>query len=369
MPRHRNLNLKKFIDSIPEPLIKEYFKQKLKGKSSLPIKSFDYNSVNKFLSTIKDGEIKDSILEDFTHVNDICEKMMNILVKAIHRYGIKTTGEETKEALAMCVFLRHKEAFEYAYDYYCLFNSTSKMSHHNITAGDFRITRKKIDRFKEKIVKFYSKLAKGRECRVRHYNDKDETVVVVMHGSYKRSVSIWKGLRVKTLFFRPANEDILQFNKKTSVLSVKAPYRKDKENYIKAFTETILEDESQAERTDRDVTYTLEPLQKRTFSFNGNEDIRAITLLEVKLAMRGAGAPTMTISSDDVLRTLQNDLYGVSLSSGDIVHAKFRFTLNIDGKRRRVTFEITPPNVTDLTKKRYADIIGAYLKENGVKLV
>ena len=27
MPRHRNLNLKKFIDSIPEPLVKEYFKQ------------------------------------------------------------------------------------------------------------------------------------------------------------------------------------------------------------------------------------------------------------------------------------------------------------------------------------------------------
>ena len=36
---------------------------------------------------------------------------------------------------------------------------------------------------------------------------------------------------------------------------------------------------------------------------------------------------------------------------------------------RNVILEITPPNVTDLTKKRYADIIGDYLKENGVTLV
>lgn len=31
MPRHRSLNLKKFIESIPEPLIEEYFKQKVGG--------------------------------------------------------------------------------------------------------------------------------------------------------------------------------------------------------------------------------------------------------------------------------------------------------------------------------------------------
>lgn len=64
----------------------------------------------------------------------------------------------------------------------------------------------------------------------------------------------------KDALFRPANEDILQFNKDTSVLSIKALYQKDKVNYINAFTEAILGDESQAERPDRDVTYTLEPL-------------------------------------------------------------------------------------------------------------
>ncbi len=333
------------------------------------LSAFDHVTVKTFLDDLTDEELQRSILEDFTHINDICEKMMNILVKAINRYDIETSGEEQTQELAMHVFLHHPEAFDYAYDYYCLFNSTSKMSQYNITATDFEVTDEKVEKFKQRIIQFYSEQLKGQECLVRHYDDQDEVVIVVIHGSYKRSLSVWDGPEPKTLFFRPANEDILQFNKRTSVLSVKAPYQKDKENYIRAFTEAIIRDESQAERPDRDETYTLQPLQKGTFSFTGNEFIRDITLLEVKLAMREVGTPTIVISSGDVIKTLQDGVVGVDLSAGDIVHAKFRFTLDIDGKRRRVTFEITPPNVTDLTKKRHADIIGAYLKENGVKLV
>lgn len=143
MPRHRSLNLKKFIDSIPEPLVKEYFKQKLGGGASFSLKTFDYDSVNKLLDIVKNEELKSSILEDFTHINDICEKMMNILVKAVQRYGIETTGEEERQARAMDIFLHHKEAFDYAYDFYCLFNASSKMSHHNITADDLEITPEK----------------------------------------------------------------------------------------------------------------------------------------------------------------------------------------------------------------------------------
>ena len=38
MPRHRSLNLKKFIDSIPEPLVEEYFEHKIKGGGSKKVK-------------------------------------------------------------------------------------------------------------------------------------------------------------------------------------------------------------------------------------------------------------------------------------------------------------------------------------------
>jgi len=42
MPRHRSLNLKEFVDSIPESLVEEYFNQKVEGRGSPSLKTFDY---------------------------------------------------------------------------------------------------------------------------------------------------------------------------------------------------------------------------------------------------------------------------------------------------------------------------------------
>jgi hypothetical protein len=54
--------------------------------------------------------------------------MMNILVKAVQYYAILTTGKEERQALAMDIVFHHKEAFDYAYDFYCLFNTSIKMT-------------------------------------------------------------------------------------------------------------------------------------------------------------------------------------------------------------------------------------------------
>jgi len=369
MPRHRNLNLKKFIDSIPASLLEEYFTHKLGDDQPLSLQAFDYETVAEFIDTNQDEALIGSILEDFTHINDLGEKVMNILNQAVDRYGIMTSGEEQRQELAMDLFLHHKEAYEYAYDRFCLFNATSKMSQHNIATEGFELTPAKVESFKSRVSDFYSKLAKGQECLVRHYDEKDQTVVVIIHGSYKRSVVVWDGQEIKTIFFRPANEDILLYDRSTATLSVKARVAKDRDHYIKAFTSAILEDESQASRQDRDATYTLKPLQDGTFSFEGNEEIISITLREVKLKYGGITSPEITVKSDDVLETLKGKDIGISLNAGEIITAKFRFRLDVDGKQRNVTFEITPPNVTDLTRKKYADIISAYLKENGIKLV
>jgi len=369
MPRHRSLNLRKFLDPIPEALLKEYFVMKMPEGIPQSIKSYDYESIKAYLESIKDDQLERSILEDFTHINDVCEKVMNFLITAINNNGIEISKEKNREELSMCVFLHHKDAFEYAYDHYCLYNSSSKMSHHRIASENFTLTSNKIERFKEKLINFYANLAKGQECDIRHYNEDNQTVIVIIHGSYKRSVAIWKKHQLDMIYFRPAHEDVLLYKKGDSVLSIKAPYKKDKENYIKAFTEIILEDKDQFNRPDLDITYSLGPLQDGSFSFYGNELISSITLLEVKLRLRGRTNPDIIIKSGDVLKTLGEDFTTISLNSGELVHAKFRFRLNVEGKTKNVTFEITPPNVTDLTRKKHAEIIGDYLKENGIKLV
>jgi hypothetical protein len=368
MPKHRSLNLQKFVTSIPEPLIKEYFQKKLKI-DPLPLKSFDYESINQFLDTIHDETLKTGILEDFTHINDISEKTTNILVKAIKKYNIITTGKEERHALAMDIFLHHENAYEYAYDYYCLFNSASKMSCHNITAKEFKLTSEKKTHFEDQIKEFYATSEKGQECIIRYHEENDQVVIVVIRGSYKQSKSIWKDRKVGIIVFRPATEDILQYDKTRCVLSIKAPYQQDKENYIATFAESIIDDKSQATRADRDTTYTLKPLQDGTFSYNGNEKIKSVKLLEIEVAIKSGTKPTIKLKSSDIRKTLQEEITSISLSSGELVHAKLGFELIVGKKTKMILIEITPPNVTELTKKKYADIIDDYLKKNGVKLV
>ncbi|RJQ74157.1 MAG: hypothetical protein C4519_17175 [Desulfobacteraceae bacterium] len=368
MPRHRNLNLQKFLDSVPGSLLREYFEKYRTEPGALPA-DYSTDAVNEFLDGL-DEDLKRPILEDFTHINDVAEKQMNYLVRATQQFAILTSGEEKTQELAMHLFLHHREAFDYAYDYYCLYNASSRMSRHQLPTEDFVITEDKITRFREAVRRFYSEQAKGQECIIRHYDEDDKAVIVIIHGTYKRSVMIWEDTNVKTVFFRPAYEDILVYEKGASTLSIKASYPKDKENYIKAFTEVILSDGSQAEHPNRDATYTLRPLQDGTFCYSGNNEIKLIILREVKLALRGLTNPTVEIKSDNILNTLDEDLDGIKLNSGELVHARFCFLLKVGkGKPKKVTFEITPPNVTDLTKKKYADIISSYLKENGIQLV
>jgi hypothetical protein len=206
---------------------------------------------------------------------------------------------------------------------------------------------------------------------VRHYIEEGKIYILVSHGSYRRSVPTWEGYEIKTLFYRPAIEDVLIYDKRAGTLSIKAPYVKEKENYIKLFTEVILEDGNQAKRPDRDATYTLEPLRNGTFSFAGNEEIADITLLELKLELPGKSTrPVLRIKSRDVVKTLHDDLNGkISLETAKVVDAKFRFNLRVNGRKRKITFVVTPPNVTNLHRKKYADVVGAYLRENGVKLI
>jgi hypothetical protein len=363
------LNLQKFVDSIPKSLLGEYFTQKVSHDDSLQLKTFDFKAISAFIDSNRDKEVIDSILEDFTHINDICEKVYNILIQATLKYNIMTSGEETREELAMDLILHNKEAFDYAYDRYCLFNSSCKMSQHHIESEDYVLTHENLERFKSEIRRYFKQLAKGEECIIRHYDEDGQTVLIVIHGSYKRSMAVWSGKKIETIFFRPANEDILVYNDSNSTLSVKTRFPKDRNQYIKTFTSTIIEDATQANREDRDATYTLKPLQDGSLSFAGNEEIISITLREVKLSCGGVTSPEITIKSNDVMETLRDNKFGITLQDGEIVRAKFRFRLRVNKKERNVSFVIQPPNVTDLNKKKYADIISAYLKGNGIKLI
>ena len=168
--------------------------------------------------------------------------------------------------------------------------------------------------------------------------------------------------------FRPASEDVLHYEKTAGLLRIKASLPKDREQYIKSFSRCIMGDESLAENVDRDTVYSLKPLQDGTFNWNGNEDVKEVLLTEIKLRLPGSTEPVVNISSGDVRKSLYESLGGIRLEAGELIYAKFRFTLNMDGKQPRVSVVVSPPARSNLNQKRHAEIISAYLKAQGVEL-
>lgn len=330
-------------------------------------------AVSEFIDNQSDEDVKDSIIEDLTRLYDIALKMSNLIPDVTPKYGITTTGEENSHQLVMEIFLHHKSAYEYLYDHYLLVSSTDKMSSHNMSCANLTITPEKIAQFEERVKAHYISRQKGKKCIVRCRERNGQVLIVVLRGTHKKHQLIWKekaqSAETEVIVFRPAHEDILQFDKDKSNLTIKTSLWKDRDAYGNLFAQVILGDASQALRLDRDATYTLEPLQNGKFTYAVNEIIKSVILLEVTMALPGKTNPTILINSSDINQTFASDLKGLNLQSGKLTSAKLLFTLEIEGESKKVTFDITPPHSSNLTTKKYNDIISAYLKKYGVKTV
>lgn len=292
MPRHRSLTLKKFVAAIDPELMERYFTEKVSQNAELPqCFVMSPKAVEVFMDDHRNAEAKGFILQDFRKINDICEKGKSLVVQAYKHFDISWDRRDKPENLAMRLFLDHEEAFDYAFAWYCYYHATSKMSHHSMP-GDSRITEEKLNAFREEVKGWFTDLAKGQECIITHYDEEDSTVVLIQHGSYVRTVAYWKEEKVEIISFRPANEDILLYDKGTEVLSIKASLQKDREQYITLFARHMMGDETLAKSEGRDTIYTLKPIQDGSFNWDGDEVIKRILLTEIRLKLPGATQPS-----------------------------------------------------------------------------
>ena len=368
MPIHRSLTREKFIKAMDPALMQDYFKKRHPDAALPAHLLMEGKEIDEFVADPRNVQAAGILKEDFRRINDICQKGKNHVVRAYNHFSINRSEDMTLQSLAMNLFLNHPAAFDYAYAWFCYYNTASKLSHHQMP-GTISLSKEKLGGFLGEIKAWFKDLEKGKECLITHYQEDGVIVILVKHGSYIRTVAYWEEEKVKFHSFRPANEDILLYSKKDKLLSIKASLPKDREQYIKSFSRCLMGDESLAEREDRDAIYTLKPLQNGSFNWNGNKDIKRIILTRVKVQLPGETEPVIELSSNDVRKSLAEDFSEMSLKSVKLICAGFRFFLEIDGKTEKVSFMISPPDVSDLTKKNHAEIIAAYLEEQGVKLI
>jgi hypothetical protein len=372
MAVHRSLSLRKFIAALNDnnaALLQRYFHRMITEEQISPhLTVIDYTHISIFLETFNDERVREMIYEDFRRINDICEQKASTLVWAGKLFQIPTSPDEALQSLAMRLFLDYPEAFEYAWTRYCVYASPAKVSRHNLPCESLQIDSRKLEVFENEIKKYFSDSAKGEDSYVHLYDEGDQVMLLVERGSYLRALAHWEGREVKVKSIRPASEDVLIYDRKAGQLCIQTPYTADMEQYIRSFARIFIGNAVLADSPDRDRVYVLDAILKNSFNWAGNEYIKSIVPVEAKLKTRGVTEVVLDVRSKDLRQTLEKTLSSSDLSLMEVINMKFRLIIETQGKEEKVTFEIAPPYATDLSKKKHADIISAYLRENGVQL-
>jgi len=365
---HRGFTRKKFLDAIPLDLLRRY----LANQGALTIADGDTieEAVDRFLQGL-DEETRQGIDEEFHCINDIADRGMDYLQRACQAHGVAADPEWTREHVAMYLFLEYPRAFQMAYDFYVWRTAANSMSHHQFSKAKAKFNGARLDALMGAMEAFFQKQAKGERCKMRHYLEGGLHLLLVARGDHLQTQLVWERGEVRTTFFRPAKEDVLQFNPKNSVLSIRTAGRgtAERDQYIDAFGRHVLQKTQLELRLFTNTTVSLEPIRNGSFDYEGNETIRWIKLVEVGMRLRGATDLVMKLRSDDLRATFREDLPGIRLTDGELQFAKLKFMLGNEGSAvHPQTVEIRPPSYTKLNRRRDVAVVEAYLRKQGVLL-
>lgn len=368
MPPHQNLDLITFVAAVSPEILERYFahfdwETKPQGWPVL-----NGAALQQFLDLPENAQFKGVVLEEFRRMNDVSAGATSYLIRAYHRAGLPIAQDRSTQELAMRLFLEDRHAFQYAWSRYLLFGGSLALSVYPLKASQLKIGKRALAGFEKDIQGWFHANAKGK-CKVQCFEDEGEVVILVSRGKYMRTVAQWAGDEISFYTFRPASEDVLVYERRSGELAIKASLPKERTRYLHAFAKWICRDESLAETAVNARLFSLLPLQYGTFDYGGDGIITGVDLAKVRLILPNARGTEVTIKSPDVKADMADPSIGLSLGSGDLTYAKFRFTIAQEGEKPvTVTFEIQPPVRTDLGEKRYADIIEAYLREQEVRL-
>ena len=371
MPRHRGLNLKRFTFNVPFDLFQQYFKQvTVEGDPNTPMFP-DVKAMEAWLDASENREASGVVLEEWGRIFDICVHAGAHLFRAYERSKLPCDQDRPIEELAMRLFLEDQDAFEYAWSYYLLHASQARVSQYRFPAGELAPHPDQVHAMERFLSGMFEQQKKGAPCHVRVNNDESGVIILVSRGAYMRTVMQWQGTRVVFRTFRPAVEDVMTYEPDAERLNVRPGFNRDRPLYVHAIARFLAEDDTLADQALSDRVFSLERIQNGQFSYKGNDVIRRVALLEVHLHLLALGEPTLVIKSDDVVRTLREDLHGVSLSMGQLKRVKllFELQLKLNARPEPVVFEIEPPGFSDLSLRRHNEHIEAYLRAHGVKLV
>ena len=363
MPRHRGITFRKFIAAVAGESISHYF---TKIGRPLPADMIfsEEAPLQKFMGTLPE-EIRSGILDDFQTINDITERGMAYIEKAVGQDGVQIYPDDPREQVAMRLFLDHPATFQKAYDRYLCLTIGATIRPYKLEGANPDFSPQQLEIFKNNVAGYFTKCMKGGGCAVRTYNEDNCHYIVVARGDYMKSDMKWENGTTKPIFYRPGKEDILVYDPIKKILRIKTAGKGDgpKMKYIELFGRHVLKAEQQASVYTLSLI-SLEPLKNEAF-YNGNDNIK-IKLLELTGSMSGTSRLKISLGSDDLLKSIKDDLE-LSLADIDLDKVTLKCEVKFNGfPLKPIHVEITATSIAGLTKKQGKETIEDYLRAQDV---
>jgi hypothetical protein len=375
MPQHRGLTRRKFVDAVGTVLMREYLETRIELADD--IEDLADNVVSELLDS-QSPEVRKNVEEEFYCINDIADRGMDYLERACQDYSVPLNPDWPRERVAMNLFVNSPSAFRAAYDWYLWRTSANSMSHHQFMDVNPDFSDEARSLFQGELDSLFTAAKKGSSpstadgamCDVRYYQDDDDHIMVVSHGDYLHTHTIWRNGNVATSVYRPAKEDVIRYSEANGILSLKLSSRNlaQRRGYVDSFGRCVLGLEEVPLDAFESTTVSLEPIRSGTFNYWGNDQIESVTVVAADIEFPQIKA-SVSLRSGDLVETVTRHLADLQFSKGILKYAKLNFHLKYDGAPTRpVPVEIRPPQRTIISRKRDADVIESYLRENQVLL-
>ncbi len=370
MPKSRSLQLRTFLTAIGPDVLERYFARSPIADAAQQWFHINPDAFGAWAALPDHQEVAEIVLDDFERIGEIVRDGVAIVIRAFTRFGHPFNEDLSPQELAMLLFLDHPHAFEFARSRYLLYGGGATLSVYRIADADVRVGEDQVQAFKRDVRDWFAKQAKGEQCEVFSFDDRDEQIILVQRGTYVQAFPHWLGGKIEVASLRPAVEDVLTFDPGARELRIKTTLPRDREQYLRLFARHMAADENVADDARKTQVFSLEPLRLGKFNFRGKGMIRRIDLVGVKVELPGVSNALLNIRSDEVRETFRYDLKGVKLGTVSILAARFRFHIQEPGQKspRRITFMIEPPGRTDIGERRNVALVLRYLEEQGVKL-
>lgn len=369
MLKHRSLTLHKFVSVVSPDLLERYFKSLNVQNTPTGWETLSGEALEQFLARPENAETESLVRQDLERVNDIAGEGVGIVIRAFGRFGLQFDQERTTEENALRLFLDHPRAFDFAWTRFLLHASTSKLSVHAIDRREVNVDEGAVLEMQARVRQWFKGQEKGEQGEVSHFEDDGDDIFLIRHGTYYRALPNWQGEELDVTALRLAVEDVMIYERQTGLLRIKATLTKDRLEYLRLFTSIVVREPELAAEAAETQVFSLEPVQEESFDYGGAGEITRVELVSVRMRLYGLTNPIVEIKSRDVLAAFKYDLGSLTLDSGVLLNARFKFTIQRGTKPPATrTFDVTPPSYSNLPDKRETQLILDYLAQQGVKI-